>query len=930
MFLLTFNLIIINNKMDITNNTNNVNNKDKDYLHFFKKHRENKEVSKEANKNYGPSNTYSQTNLNHYKEHSNNNLHFEGRQLFAEVLVENAIDPLDMLNYNLDKFIHEAKTNINKSKYRKVLEEMKDKESKFSICPDKWQIHEIKLKCMCKIINRKYIKSSFPKNIDSWLLRIDLVLENWFEDIKLLESQNKNSILIKIQLEIFIYYLLEQCYNYANFSKYEKQISDTIGFLALGERLIKFIIDSTNYPDTLNVIQRIYLFTSAILIADLDYETAKKYQANALKCGLRELYLRVDDEEGISIDKLNKSEQHYVRKCVTNIVLGFYQRGVCEENLGCILKAIESYKQAKWFSLNFLKNHSPELTMFIEDVETRAINYNKLINTIKNINNDADVLTKKEKTIKETLFFNEEQLLKKYDHLKTKIDKMNFQEIEESNILKKKSEKVKFILSTVKLVNNLTSEKFRDLMTNAKDLKVNYMNREFKDKLQRRLNEVKAEELFNEKINIKDKREVRNNISSKSVNKEITSKNTTKDKVEIDNKEEDNNFSSNKEIVLVNEDFVNHCDKLLRLEEDENESKKITRPETSKEYLNNKALNSLSNNHTKHIPNKLSYDKQPEEVIKETSKANYDEILHNSTSIEKNIISKHKTTRASDNNDRQEDSYILNNKSIQTINKNKTTNKNNSKSKQRPHSSIKQGYSPSTLHDIELNKIIKYDFSSYIGNNKYNARINYLETVENKEMRFQKDLLKVKKQEKLVIDKFDLKKVDENCEQFFNKILVNTKKTFIDDQKAHKKKEILLEEKNKYEVKKAELTNKVLRSLDVNKLEELSKFVKANEKPMLKIRENFKTIQDSNKEIDNCTANKINKERENLINLQISGFETTENLIKRDIWPNTYKSKNKKQVTKSLKSLKDDGKFNVNLFIKRKNSLTTTTISNNE
>ena len=821
-------------------------------------------------------------------------------------------DPLELLASNLDKFIYEAKSNINKCKFRKVLEEIRDKEGKYANCTEKWQLHELKLKCMCKVINRKYIKTTNPKNIDSWLLRIDLVLENWFEDITSFEQKYKNSVLVNIQLEIYIKYLLEQCLNYANFSKNEKQISDCIGFLGLGERLIKYVLDSTNYPDTLNVIQRIYLFISAILIADLDFETAKLYQSSSLKVGLRELYLRVEDEEGININKLSKSEVYNVKKCIINIVIAFYQRGVCEESLGNILRAIESYKQAKWFALNFLKDSNPEFTMFIEDVETRAINYNKLIMTIKSINTDHLKLNNKKNSVESKLYFNEEIRFAKYDHLKEKINKINFEEIEDTNILVKKSEKVKFILSTVKLVNNLMSEKFREIVINSDDLKINKIPRELKDKIQKRINGVKAEELYNEKEKNKEEKgkpnqtvgvnrpspikEQLNNDITESYFSQTIKKEKNNDESNFISKKQNENINQNdyEGIILNNEVFLDEFDK-MRAIEPEDESKRITRPETSKD--NFKSCLDLEN---KNLIKKKIQELGKNSILKDRYEVSNQKIIYpvlNTVDTNSNNNLNSQRFVSNSNYNLKQDTLDIRPETGRSFNKTSKDFKEKIKLK---HSS----------EDVK-----QFKFSNYIGNQTYHKKLNYLESVELKEANFQKDLLNLKKQEKFVVENFDPKKIDENCQNFFGKILVNSKKTFIEDDKAHKKKEILLEEKNKYELKKAELTNKVLRSLDVKKLVTLNGFIKKNEKPNLKIRENFKTSVDDKFEYTSDRISKLNKDRENLLNIEIKKMECFENRKKREIWPNTYKSKKKRSIGK-LNSSQNENQNPTSNFIK--------------
>lgn len=83
------------------------------------------------------------------------------------------------------------------------------------------------------------------------------------------------------------------------------------------------------------------------------------------------------------------------------------RRGVCEENLGELLQAIESYKQANWFAFKYLKEYNPAITQFLFDVEKRTVNYNKLILNMRGTDYKI-AQNEKESQQKTKKYFNEE------------------------------------------------------------------------------------------------------------------------------------------------------------------------------------------------------------------------------------------------------------------------------------------------------------------------------------------------------------------------------------------------------------------------------------------------------------------------------------------------------------------------------------------
>lgn len=790
----------------------------------------------------------------------------------SKILLENALIQTETLDCNsqisstqannlmqlhFERFISEVKSNVNKCKYRKALEDIREKATVFTQIKDYWLIFELKLKCLRKVIDRKLSKPNKIKNMETWMMRFDTTLDEWFAYIlEKTKTGNETQDTINIHVEMLIKNILYQCYNYALLAKEEKQIADSIGFLTLGERLIKFIIDFTNLPDTMNIIQKILLFMSSILIADNDFETAKKYQANSLKISLRELYQRVDYEEGINKEKMNKYELHALKKCMMNIAIAFFQKGACEESLGSILKAIESYKQARWFAVNFLKSTDPDLVQFIEDVEIRSLNYNNLLNNIKN--NASNVLSQnvKPKKFKSSLFHKEEENVKKYENQMERIKGMVFNEVEDNDILVKKSDSITFVMSTIKTVNNLLSSKFRNMIKgiDERELNVCKLSKDLKNKIQRKINEVKAEKLYEEN---KRRCSSINPSMIKSINKREVENDTNLigDFCQVSDRSLESQIVKPKAI-----DFDN-C----------TESKKETRPATS---IRPKSSNKGYPLNQSNVIQTSKLDKLMLEKLK-----SHDE--KQNSRIERNHLQKSATV--------------------------KNPYSNNLQSSARLSQSSKKH--PSFFPQEE--KIKKYEFSNYISNKSYQTKVSYLNSVNLKELDFQKKLLKSKRNEKIVIDKLDLKKVNESCQQFFQKIYVNTKKTFIEDERLHKKKEMMLEEKKKTEKAQSELTRKVLKSGDYKMLKQLNQMMNSTPTHKPKKQNQIET-EGSNGPISVDGVSKNILQKENMIVHQINTLESNEQQLSKIINPGIKNSKKQKHLNKTLKDFMNS---KVNNFI---------------
>lgn len=486
------------------------------------------------------------------------------------LLLKNEQNQEHQLNKKLaeyEKFIVEVKSNLSKCKYRRALDEIERKEDLFYDM-ENWKIKELKILAILKILNKKIYKSESSKNtklksIETWLKKIDVIIDNWIFCLITNKNETNNNELIyedennnlnnnndlninsnnnnnipktslkeppekntqntqEIQMETILNLILQEFLFIAKHKKQENQLAECSAILALSESLITSFQNYTLNPNFLNTSQEIYLFLSSLLISDNDFQSAKAYQALALKLAFKELFFRIDIESGASAPK--NPTAHCFNKVFINIVLAFFQRGVASENLGEMLNAIDAYKQAVWFSRSFIKYQCPEISQFLNDVESRAICFHEIIvNKLQEKNYEFLLAQAASQThaqhakenagigllgFRQDLFSkNKENALKqKEKEIEEILNSLNFQEFEFSED-SSKSLKVKNILSTLTLLNNFSSEQFRDLLKEEINVKeINNINEATVEKIQKRLNQIKTEQLYQQR-EMKKKRE---------------------------------------------------------------------------------------------------------------------------------------------------------------------------------------------------------------------------------------------------------------------------------------------------------------------------------------------------------------------------------------------------------------------------------------
>jgi len=708
--------------------------------------------------------------------------------------------PVDISNTSydrhIDKFLQEMMTNMSKRKYRKVLDEIRGKEEILNNSRGFWKILELKSNCICKIITHKLNKyeNNKAKSFETWNKRLETILENWLET---LDKNDKKCQDFDIQLDYIIYYLLVQIYNYALFSMFDKHIGDCTAFLALGERIIKIFIDSSHNAKTLNISQKIFLFLSSLLISDNDFQTAILYQNLSLKLSLKEINFRLDSDEHLVFESLPPNVQYYLEKVFINIVIGLYQRGICEENLGSIIKAVETYRQSRWFS-KFVRNNYYLISDFLEDVETRALKYN---NAIKNF--QQEILNEEKKIAKDLNkkdklnMYNKavdlgDDNLEKYGHALKVINNLKIPKIEEATD-KKTSEKIVDILSTVSVVNNFLSDKFKGLVKNMKKLDVVNIDKDMKDKIEKLRNEIKLDEKYDKKkkadLKLKQSIEKTERLKSKA------------------GKDLDSIYSPVLNTVSNTNDTKNHYTGTLG----------------TYGTHNTNATNGTNNTNSSYI--------STSSPIKKLTEA-----IGGSRITDNNIGNSGRFTgRFNFDPKRPKESQIITHST-------KTPYRVRSAYPRKPKESIEE--------------VPKYNIDEYVFSKEFNNKIDYFEGISSREISYQKKLLGLKKNEKFYIPEFDSMKTRDECEGFFQRTLSNKKKKITgygDDTTS--KRLLIPKEQALVEKEKQRLESTILKSLDTKTYKIFEEF----EKKHLKNQNNIIDDPRKKKDIIDFDAEKLRK-----------------------------------------------------------------------
>ena len=460
-----------------------------------------------------------------------------------------------------------------------------------------WQIIYIKLCSYQKLIENK-LKKHYNSNIikvEKYLIQFSNILKIFIDNIK--SSKNiSTEELNSNKYECLITLLLNQCHNYAKYCIYQSLIFDSIGFLALAERLIKNTSDFFISPEIMHIASSIYLFLSSLHIISENFGTAKRYIILSLKLLYKELELGIgkDTFRNILINlSKNNDDEEFLRKIFLNMTICFYHLGVCCENEYDFESAYQAYKQAKWFGKAIPNDEMLEFLLSIYNMEKRELLRNQMFDFFKV---EAQKIYDEPKVInqKPNYLFNEENKIKKFEKLKIFLGNLKLTEIddEEPDLLNKVtgkaySQRVGNSTKVIHVLNYLMEDKFNEVIDKMKKIEINRMNNQTKEIIQKQIIKMKNDERA--LLSLKEKKKKENKINNTN---EKSQNNIT-------------NVFYNKDIELMD----------INIYENQRKNKKSIRPYSSKIKLisnnyssktSNTNINTLTNNYSLEISNRYN------------------------------------------------------------------------------------------------------------------------------------------------------------------------------------------------------------------------------------------------------------------------------------------------------------------------------------
>ena len=441
--------------------------------------------------------------------------------------------------YNLNNWLLSLKEKMAKRAYKKVIRDITSADliEQFKTSEYGYKIIIIYIQAKLKVIENKIFKyhiienEKFKHQINRCLnhaksIPNDIKLLHDFIPSKILKKQNyynnieKRDYIIEFTDNLIRCYF-DYIYTMALFNFKINKCEKSISYLTLGLRLFKtsakFILSS----HSLFKAEKCFILLSKIYITNEDYESAMHLLNDAIKICFKQIIFQVHDiysgyfigdnkdfkyKEKSELDLIKDSRMN---KIILNIVILFLYNGICHENMSNIRKASAFYKQCEWFTKMFLSKENRYLYRFILRLKKNSIDVcniiyflqAKIIEVDKKLKRRFDESLREEqrkKKGKSNLFFDN-----KFKKLVEKLGKLKIKEIDTVNRYEKSatmrnmildSEKnihnKNFFLSNMKLLEAYLAKDFTKIIDKMKKINLFDLDSMTRDKIQKVLDKM--------------------------------------------------------------------------------------------------------------------------------------------------------------------------------------------------------------------------------------------------------------------------------------------------------------------------------------------------------------------------------------------------------------------------------------------------------
>ena len=397
---------------------------------------------------------------------------------------------------------------FSKKQFKKIMKTIvlkADKEEKYNLL--EWKLLYLRSVTLHKILEKKncnYYKSSTIPHFSEYIQKSNNDINLWISFTQQLGRKNEISYVHSF-LEFIIMFILQKCITLSKNYIHLGHINDSIAILSLGIRLINKSFHYVKSPDSYALAGEIFLNLSSFMIAERNYETSKKFISISIKLSYISLETKLF-KNGINYLMFNikeyKNELSQISKLCFNLSVAFYHLGICYENQGDSYNALFAIKTSKFFG-NFIENDSNLFREMIKNIETRLLMRNRIIiffeKNAKKFDFEEKVI--KIKKIYNKMYHQEEKKKLKFKKIQNFIENLKLIDVdnEEPDLFNKigskpLNDKVLYITKQIHLLNSLMSNDFKEIINKMKTIEINKLEKDTINKIQKKIISLKNNE----------------------------------------------------------------------------------------------------------------------------------------------------------------------------------------------------------------------------------------------------------------------------------------------------------------------------------------------------------------------------------------------------------------------------------------------------
>mgnify|MGYP002624488837 CR=1 FL=1 len=628
-----------------------------------------------------------------------------------------------------------------KKQFKKILNTIvvkADKEEKFNLL--EWKLLFLRAQTLLKILENKnlaYYKSVKIPHFSKYIHKINNDINRWTSFIQELMDLNEKKYANSFS-EFLLMFILQKCFILSKYNIHFGHIKDAIAICSLGMRLIMRTFKFFKSPDTFELSGEILLNLSSLLIAEQNYQSAKNVLSHSIRFSYMSIELRLF-KNGINYSLFNlieyKNEHPQFSKLFFNLSVSFYQLGVCLEHEDDPYNAFYLMKISKFFG-NILEVPKYELFLeLIKEIEKRLLLRSRFVIFFEKFveKEDLEEKVKKVKKVYNRLNYLEEKRKRKLNVIQKKIEKLKLVDVDddEPDLFikigeKPKNENVLKASKQIHLLEYLMSDNFKDVIHNMKKMEINKLDKDTINKIQKKI------------ISLKNSEHERKNKKILDLIKKLKDKKKHNDefKKELDKSEKSpmkrmKSKYKNKSNTVISTSFT---------------TSNTNKPRISSAYISHKKNVFTCNN--PHLSNKTlkSYNQKYKynESLCSTSRSRHISLYDNGpTNLKNFIFSRDKLLSGKRNN-------IL------------SRNDRSSSRKREIQKVIK-------LKRINIKTIPRYKYNNFYFNKRFKIKYEFLESQYDKELAFQKQLLKSKfvKEQSGKLESINIKDIHKSVDRFY-------------------------------------------------------------------------------------------------------------------------------------------------------------------